>query len=73
MWDGAFAGIAAAEGPWGRGVVVVGHKVFVMFERRALGQNKQNHPWFCIEKPWRLADPLLREAVVIQGPWGFWQ
>lgn len=51
----------------------MGHKVFVVFMRRALGQNKQNHPWFCIEKPWWLADPLLREAVVIQGPWGFWQ
>lgn len=49
-----------------------GCKMFGAFVGHPLGQNKQNHPWFCMETPWWLAD-LLREAVVIQGPWGFWQ
>lgn len=46
-----------------RFVTVVGH---------ALGQNKQNNPQFRIGTPWWLAAPLMREAVLIQGPWGVW-
>lgn len=59
--------VCGEEGWW-----LWGCKVFVTFVGCALGQNKQNHPLFHVETPWWLPDCLC-EAVVIQGPWGFWQ
>jgi len=50
-----------------------GRKAFVTFVGRGLGQNKQNHPWLWVETAGQLAGPLLREAAVTQGPWGFGQ
>lgn len=40
------------------------------FMGHALRQNKQNRPWLSMEAAWWIADALLHEAVVAQGPWG---